>query len=128
MFTLLSLWELKNEIGTGGSDPFTQGGFSFSRWWSSNYVCSRNHLRHGMELTQDQLPSAWHGRGLCSSFLLLIAGPWVSVHGGILLGTQWIIQPLTDFVWTGTGPDIEQSGQVARVAATLRIHFPRLCQ
>jgi len=40
----------------------------------------------------------------------------VSVHGGILLGKDWIIQPLTDFVWTGTGPDIEQDDQIARVA------------
>lgn len=36
--------------------------------------------------------------------------------GGILLGKDWIVQPLTDLVWTGTGPDIEQNNQIARVA------------
>jgi len=40
----------------------------------------------------------------------------VSVHGATLLGKDWVIQPLTDFVWTGTGPDIEQDDQIARVA------------
>ena len=40
----------------------------------------------------------------------------MSVHGGILLGKDWVIQPLTDFLWTGTGPDIEQNNQVGRVA------------
>ncbi len=40
----------------------------------------------------------------------------MSVQGGIQLGKDWIIQPLTDFVWTGTDPDIEQDGQIARVA------------
>jgi len=40
----------------------------------------------------------------------------VSVHGAILLGKDWVIQPLTDLMWTGTGPDIEQDDQIARVA------------
>jgi len=38
---LLMLWELKNEIGTGGCDPSVQASFSFTRWWSENRVSNR---------------------------------------------------------------------------------------
>ena len=41
---LLMLWELKNEIGTGGCDPSVQASFSFTRWWSENYVSIRAYL------------------------------------------------------------------------------------
>jgi hypothetical protein len=46
MFALLMLWELKNEIGTGECDPSVQASFSFTRWWSENYVSSRNYPYH----------------------------------------------------------------------------------
>lgn len=53
---------------------------------------------------------------LCSSFILSIAGPWVSVHGAILLGKDWIVQPLSDLIWTGTTPDLTLDAHVRRVA------------
>src|SRR5258706_6413611 len=40
VYALLMLWELRNEIGTGGCDPSVQASFSFTRWWSDNRVSS----------------------------------------------------------------------------------------
>ncbi|PVF96265.1 hypothetical protein CPB86DRAFT_518461 [Serendipita vermifera] len=95
---LLFLLELKNEVGTGHCDPSVQASLSFTRHWSQNNV------------------SLCRDRTFCSSFLLSIAGPWVSVHGGILLGQDWIVQPLTDFKWMGCTSDFDLDDQVARVA------------
>jgi hypothetical protein len=39
-----------------------------------------------------------------------------SVDEVILLSKGWITQPPTDFVWTGTGRDLHQDGQVERMA------------
>jgi hypothetical protein len=33
------LWELKNEIGAGGSDPSVQGAFSYRKIWAQEKVC-----------------------------------------------------------------------------------------
>ena len=62
------------------------------------------------------MPSEWYLHGLCASFLLSISGPWVSVHGSILLGREWVTQPLTDFMWAGAVTGMEGDGQVVRVA------------
>jgi hypothetical protein len=57
MFALLMLWELKNEIGAGECDPSVQASFSFTRWWSENYVSNWSPLYYVLELMQDQLPT-----------------------------------------------------------------------
>ncbi|PVF90894.1 hypothetical protein CPB86DRAFT_508930 [Serendipita vermifera] len=95
---LLLLLEIKNEVGSGHSDPSIQAALSFTRYWSQDKV------------------SMCRDRTLCPSFLLSISGPWVSVHGGILLGQDWIVQPLTNFIWTGGKSDFEVDDQVASVA------------
>jgi hypothetical protein len=82
MIALPMLLELRNEFDC---DPSVQAPFSFTRWWSENHVSDWSSLYHVLELMQDQLPPKWYGQGLCASFLLLIAGPWISVHGAILL-------------------------------------------
>ena len=46
IMALLLLWELKNEIGTGGCDPSTEASFSFTRWWATNDVSSRAYPYH----------------------------------------------------------------------------------
>jgi hypothetical protein len=34
-----ALWELKNEIGCGGSDPVTQASYSYRKYWGAREVC-----------------------------------------------------------------------------------------
>lgn len=34
-----ALWELKNEIGCGGSDPVTQASYSYRKYWGAKEVC-----------------------------------------------------------------------------------------
>lgn len=46
MFALLLLWELKNEISTGGLDPSVHTSFSFTCWWSENDVSIRGYPCH----------------------------------------------------------------------------------
>jgi hypothetical protein len=111
---LLLLGEMKNEIGQGECDPCVQASFSFSRWWSQRQVrsvCSLSHLRTN--------PVDRRLRVVIHRFVLplfSIAGPWTSVHGAILLGEHWIVQPLTDLIWTGVVPELSLDGQVQHVA------------
>ena len=40
----------------------------------------------------------------------------MSVHGGALIGGDWVVQPLTDLMWVGITPDLELDHQMQRVA------------
>jgi hypothetical protein len=37
--TFRALWELKNEIGCGGSDPVTQASYLYRKYWGAMEVC-----------------------------------------------------------------------------------------
>ncbi|QRV85642.1 WaaY domain-containing protein [Ceratobasidium sp. AG-Ba] len=77
--------EVKNEIGTGGSDPTIQGAISYVKHW-------------GAETKRLQRYAS-----CCPSFILAIAGPWMCLLGAVML-TQPVVQPLTDFIWVAAGP------------------------
>ncbi|CAE7183802.1 unnamed protein product [Rhizoctonia solani] len=77
--------EVKNEIGTGSSDPWIQGAQSYSRYWSQE------------EMTELRLATR------CPSLIISIAGPWMCVSGAVYLD-HVVVQPLTEYVWMGVHP------------------------
>jgi len=79
------LWELKNEIGCGGSDPVTQGSYSYRKYWGAQ--------------DKDDLRSSC----CCPSFIIAIAGPWMCILGAVFV-TEAVIEPLTDYIWLGANP------------------------
>ncbi|KAK0490452.1 hypothetical protein IW261DRAFT_13641 [Armillaria novae-zelandiae] len=96
---LLAIVEEKSELGSGG-DVTTQGGCSYTAFW-----LSRDH----QELRECSC---------CPSFIICLTGPWMVVMGAVFT-TQPIVQRLTDFVWLGTSPIINDV-QCIRVSGILR--------
>ncbi|KAF8592728.1 hypothetical protein K439DRAFT_1379042 [Ramaria rubella] len=78
----LGILEVKNEIGTAGSDPSIQGCLAYRKYW--------------IAATQDDLRSKCY----CPTIILAIAGPWLCVLGAVYV-EQAIVQPLTDYLWLG---------------------------
>ncbi|CAE6423706.1 unnamed protein product [Rhizoctonia solani] len=76
---------MKNEIGTGSSDPSIQAAQSYTNFWSSTAV------------------EDWLNSCCCPSILIGIAGPWMCILGAIFLDRP-VVQPLTDFLWVGEDP------------------------
>ncbi|KAG8900890.1 hypothetical protein FRB99_005679 [Tulasnella sp. 403] len=100
------IMEVKNEIGSGESDPTIQGALSYSRYWSS--------------------PGSF-GRVCClPSSILAIAGPWLCVLGGVVLD-HFTVERLMDYVFIGGEWDDEPTVQrVARVLFALERGLGRL--
>ncbi|PBL01918.1 hypothetical protein ARMGADRAFT_914581 [Armillaria gallica] len=96
---ILATVEEKSELGSGG-DVTTQGGCSYTAFW-----LSKDH----QELRECSR---------CPSFIICLAGPWLVVMGAVFT-TQPIVQRLTDFIWLGTSPVINDA-QCIRVAGVLR--------
>ena len=64
---------------------------------------------------------------LCASFLLAIIGPWISVHGAILHGDKWVVQPLSDYMWTGDAANFrEQLERVTQLFTSLSTGLAQL--
>ncbi|KAG8932642.1 hypothetical protein FRC02_000818 [Tulasnella sp. 418] len=82
------LMEMKNEIGTGGSDPSIQGACSYKFYWSDDRA---DRLRKSC---------------CCPTFIIAIAGPWMCILGGVFVG-KVVVQPLTDYIWLGNGTHLE---------------------
>ncbi|CAG8650765.1 6415_t:CDS:1, partial [Paraglomus brasilianum] len=76
---MLVLLEVKNEIGTGVSDPTTQGALSYVQRWAQERLKSFRLCCN------------------CSSIILAVAGPWICVMGAIYL-EKGVIDPLTTFI------------------------------
>ncbi|KAI0296951.1 hypothetical protein B0F90DRAFT_1635421 [Multifurca ochricompacta] len=81
-YAYLVIEEVKNEIGTGNADPYTQASLSYRRYWG--------------EPSWD----IFRRCSYCPSIILAIAGPWMCVAGGIYLDKA-IVQPLTEYIWLG---------------------------
>ncbi|CAE6506478.1 unnamed protein product [Rhizoctonia solani] len=77
--------ELKNEIGTGHSDPWVQAAQSFARYWSEEKMTK---IRRATR---------------CPTFIISIAGPWLCISGAVYLD-RVVVQPLTDYMWLGRHP------------------------
>ncbi|KAJ1302980.1 hypothetical protein OPQ81_003272 [Rhizoctonia solani] len=103
-----AILEVKNEIGTGKSDPSIQGGESYGIYWS-----------------QDEMKQL---RGICRcpSLIIAVAGPWMCVLGAIYL-EHVVVQPLTDYIWLGHHPQQDQRpSYLARVFHALDISICEL--
>ncbi|KAH7334532.1 hypothetical protein B0J17DRAFT_111141 [Rhizoctonia solani] len=70
------IMQVKDGIGTGGSDPTIQGAVIYAKHWA------QDHLRR------------LRPQCCCPTFILAIAGSWVYVFGGVMLRHP-VIQPLT---------------------------------
>ncbi|KAK0454099.1 uncharacterized protein EV420DRAFT_1273330 [Desarmillaria tabescens] len=96
---LLATVKEKSELGSGG-DVTTEGGCSYIDFWLSE---DHQELREC---------------GCCPSFIICLAGPWLIIMGAVLTA-QPIVQRLTDFIWLGTSPAINDA-QCIRIAGVLR--------
>ncbi|CAI2183281.1 9445_t:CDS:1, partial [Funneliformis geosporum] len=76
---LLFLLEIKNEIGTGFSDPTIQGSLSYVRRWAQERF---RDFRRSCN---------------CPSIIIALAGPWICILGSVYL-EKGIIDPLTTFI------------------------------
>ncbi|KAK0203313.1 hypothetical protein DFS33DRAFT_1474383 [Desarmillaria ectypa] len=75
----LLLSEIRDEMGTGGSDPSIQGGLSVRYFWAQkNCTTYRNAT-------------------CCPTFILAVAGPWMAVFGAVFTD-KLIVEPLTDHI------------------------------
>ncbi|CAA7270120.1 unnamed protein product [Cyclocybe aegerita] len=78
----IGIEEDKNEFGDGGSNPSTQAGLSYGRFWAqSNHAKIREN-------------------SCCPSFLIAIAGASIAILGAIWTD-KIIVQRLTDYIWLG---------------------------
>ncbi|CEL53119.1 hypothetical protein RSOLAG1IB_11251 [Rhizoctonia solani AG-1 IB] len=93
--------EVKNEIGTGGSDPSVQGAIAYAKYWG-------------------QSQNEWlRCQSCCPSFILAIAGPWMCILGGIMLEHP-VVQPLTPFLPVANNPSsVLYPGTIAKTLAAL---------
>ncbi|KDR69875.1 hypothetical protein GALMADRAFT_255724 [Galerina marginata CBS 339.88] len=80
----IGIEEDKNKFGDGGSDPSTQAGFSYGRYWAQP-----NHAN----IRQNSC---------CPSFLIAIAGTSIAILGAVWTD-KIIVQRLTDYIWHGHG-------------------------
>ncbi|KAG8947775.1 hypothetical protein FRC04_010261 [Tulasnella sp. 424] len=99
----LLVMKVEDEIGgTGGCDPDTEGSFSFRKLWTDK------------SLTRIQNVCC------CPSFILSVAGPNITIHGGVL-GTEFIVQPLTEMLKLANFPDpYGRAEYIAKIMAALR--------
>ncbi|QRV96600.1 kinase domain protein [Ceratobasidium sp. AG-Ba] len=98
----LLVMEVKNEVGTGDSDPSIQGAKSYARYWSDDNL---DYVRKA---------------SCCPSFILAIAGPWVC-----MLGAVWteniVVHPFTEYIWMGRQVhDDDRLCQLTRMFIALR--------
>ncbi|PCH38446.1 hypothetical protein WOLCODRAFT_23380 [Wolfiporia cocos MD-104 SS10] len=91
------------ELGSGDFDPTTKVSYSYERFWAS---VEYQHIFNA---------------SCCPSFLIARSGSWLCVLGAVWT-THVVVQRLTDFVWLGTSPRIDDSCRlnVARVTSSLR--------
>ncbi|CUA67434.1 hypothetical protein RSOLAG22IIIB_03080 [Rhizoctonia solani] len=104
----LMFMEVKNEIGTGGCDPSVQGAIAYVSYWGQ--------AKH--EWLRQQC--------CCPSMILAIAGPHMSILGGIMLKRP-VIQPLTPYFLVGNNPSSPgHANEVAKIFASLAASLQEL--
>lgn len=97
------IYELKNEIGTGSSDPTIQGSLSYRKTWVSRTLAP---IRRAC---------------CCPSFIISIAGPWMCLSGAVFIENV-VVQKLTDYVWTGGNPyDDRELESITRLFKALSV-------
>ncbi|CAE7198180.1 unnamed protein product [Rhizoctonia solani] len=104
----IHIMEMRNELGTGPSDPSIQAAQSYARYWA------------------DKADQRWLKWCCCPSILVVIAGPWMCVLGAIFLDRP-VVQPLTHFLWVGTDPARpSELDYIARVFNCLSVAWEEL--
>ncbi|KAG8685839.1 hypothetical protein FRC08_012883 [Ceratobasidium sp. 394] len=94
--------EVKNEIGTGDSDPSVQAAESYAHYWSNKPMQSLLNI------------------SCCPSFLIAIAGPWMCILGAVFV-QKVVVHPLTDFLWMGCeSHDADRLCNLTRTFCALR--------
>ncbi|KZP10890.1 hypothetical protein FIBSPDRAFT_838122 [Athelia psychrophila] len=110
VIAFLAVVELKNEIGTGHSDPAAQVSFSYA------FYVSQKEIEKLLATSN------------CPCFLIAIAGPHIKVLGAVF--TDYIIvKPLTDWIQLDVDPaDDAQLDRFARVLVALRSSLQSLAE
>ncbi|KIO17611.1 hypothetical protein M407DRAFT_38925, partial [Tulasnella calospora MUT 4182] len=99
----LLVMEAKNEVGTGGSDPYLHAAFSYRKLWVEG---SRLGMRNAC---------------CCPGFVLSMAGPYLTIHGGVSVD-NFIVQPLTETLGLANFPaHFDRARYIAKIMAALRI-------
>ncbi|KAJ1301447.1 hypothetical protein OPQ81_008705 [Rhizoctonia solani] len=89
--------EIKNEIGTGGSDPSIQGAIEFAKYWSQvKFKVSFHRWELRSELRLQERLQWLREQCCCPTFILAIAGPWACILGGVMVKHP-VVQPLAVF-------------------------------
>ncbi|CAE7172977.1 unnamed protein product, partial [Rhizoctonia solani] len=102
------IMEVMNEIGTGKSDPSTQGAVAYAKYWGGARL----------EWLRQQC--------CCPSFILAIAGPWMCILGAVMLKDP-VIQPLTPFLAIANNPrSVLQTKVIAKTFASLAASLSEL--
>ena len=92
----LLIREVKNEIGTGHSDPYNQASLAYRRYWAGVGKTDQMWLSLMLSWIEEKLV-------LHCYCILAIAGLWMCVLGGVFV-QKTILRPLTDYVWLGGDP------------------------
>ncbi|KIK17415.1 hypothetical protein PISMIDRAFT_685324 [Pisolithus microcarpus 441] len=105
----LVVYEGKNEFEDGGSDPSTQGAFSYLR-----IFCQEDN--HTLLL-----------KTCCPVFIVAHAGAWLTILGGVIT-SKCIVQRLTDFLWVPVHSthDDDHWLRIARIFYVLKESIGRL--
>ncbi|KZT02786.1 uncharacterized protein LAESUDRAFT_388704 [Laetiporus sulphureus 93-53] len=93
--------EVKNEIGTGIVDPYTQACLAYQRYSSDDdkYLPLRR-------------------KSYCPCIILAIAGPWLCVAGAVYTRAP-IVQPLTGYEWTAPECLFDDQSRLERMVHSL---------
>ncbi|KAJ3782759.1 hypothetical protein GGU10DRAFT_297341 [Lentinula aff. detonsa] len=104
-----ALFQIKGELGNGGSDPSVQASFYYARFYCN---IERTPIRE---------------RSCCPAFLISLAGPWLVIMGAVLT-SRVITQRLSPYEWLGCSRvlDDDQVLQVARRLYALRLSIADL--
>lgn len=101
---LLWVEEWKNELCSTNSDATMQAAICYSKFWGHS-------VRGGIR-----------SRCCCPTILITLVGPWICVHGAILLD-EFVCQPLTEFMYCMDRPGEFGDGlmRLARLMQALSI-------
>jgi hypothetical protein len=94
--------EIKKELCSNGSDPNIQACLYHGTWWA------------------DQGRDSVRGISPCPSFLLVVAGPYISVTGGAFIGEDAVYEPFTPLIPLNLRPTSTMIMSVARLLRALK--------
>ncbi|CAG8636381.1 5837_t:CDS:2 [Funneliformis mosseae] len=100
--------DMKNEISTGGCDPFLQASICYTKFWAGKWDGKPEHYK------------AISDTSVCPAFLLCSAGPWLCISDSVKVDNLINMIPIVPTV------DYTQLTQIARIFTALRKSFRSL--